>query len=38
MKKSLLVFVSSLAVCLLLASSASATTRMVLAEMFTNVG
>jgi hypothetical protein len=38
MKKSLLVFVSSLAVCLLLTSSASALTRMVVAEMFANSG
>jgi len=38
MKKRLLVAVWSLAIVLLLASSASATTRMVVAEMFTNTG
>ncbi len=38
MKKRLLVSVWSLAIVLLLASSASALTRMVVAEMFTNTG
>ncbi len=38
MKKSYWVLISSLVLCLLLASSASALTRMVLAEMFTNTG
>ena len=38
MKKSYWVLISSLVLCLLLASSASAVTRMVLAEMFTNTG
>jgi len=38
MKKSLGVFVLAALLCLVLASSASALTRMVLAEMFTNTG
>jgi hypothetical protein len=38
MKKSYWVLISSFVLCLLLASSASALTRMVLAEMFTNAG
>ncbi len=38
MKKRLLVAVWSLAIVFLLAASASATTRMVVAEMFTNTG
>jgi len=38
MKKSYLVLIWSVVVCLLLVSSASALTRMVLAEMFTNSG
>ncbi len=38
MRKSLGVFVLAALLCLVLTSSASALTRMVLAEMFTNTG